>query len=102
MRYLRRIVREHEEWRTRKTLNMISSENLASPETRYYLSTDFATRYSSRDRFYRGTRYSDEIEALSVKIAKKLYRCKFADVRPFQDTHVPLLRLCHFFILRTR
>jgi glycine hydroxymethyltransferase len=78
---LRRTVRNHENWRMKKTLNLIAAENFASPETRYYLSTDFSNRYSARDNFYRGTRYTDEIEALTVKIARKLYHCKFADVR---------------------
>jgi glycine hydroxymethyltransferase len=82
IRQLRRDVKDHEKWRAKTTLNLISSENFASPETRYYLSTDLSNRYSARDHYYRGTKYADEIEALSVKVAKKLYNCKFADVRP--------------------
>ena len=78
---LRKKVRQHEKWRTTKTLNLIASENYASPETRSYLATDLSNRYTARDRFYRGTRFSDEIEDLAVELAKKLYRAKFADVR---------------------
>ena len=81
VRDLRRDVKDHEKWRINTTLNLISSENFASPETRYYLSTDLSNRYSARDHFYRGTKYADEIEALAVKVATKLYRCKYADVR---------------------
>src|SRR5487761_546635 len=78
---LRKKVRQHEKWRTTKTLNLIASENYASPETRSYLATDLSNRYTARDRFYRGTKFSDEIEDLAVELAKKLYRAKFADVR---------------------
>ncbi len=78
---LRKKVKQHEKWRTTKTLNLIASENYASPETRSYLATDLSNRYTARDRFYRGTKFSDEIEGLAVELAKKLYRAKFADVR---------------------
>jgi glycine hydroxymethyltransferase len=82
VRKLRKAVSNHEKWRTKTTLNLLASENFASPETRYYLSTDLSNRYSARDHFYRGTKFTDEIESLAVEIAKKLYNCKFADVRP--------------------
>ncbi len=81
VRQLRRDVRDHEKWRTKTTLNLISSENFASPETRSYLSTDLSNRYSARDHYYRGTKYADDIEDLAMKVAKKLYRARFADVR---------------------
>lgn len=80
-RELRKKVKEHEKWRTTQTLNLIASENFASLETRSYLATDLSNRYTARDRFYRGTKFSDEVEELAVKLAKKLYRAKFADVR---------------------
>ncbi len=80
-RELRKKVREHEKWRTTRTLNLIASENYSSPETRSYLASDLSNRYSARDHFYRGTKFSDEIEQLAVELAKKLYRAKFADVR---------------------
>ncbi len=82
VRELRHSVKAHEKWRTKTTLNLIPSENFASEETRSFLSTDLSNRYSARDHFYRGTRYADEVEALAIEVAKKLYRCKFADVRP--------------------
>lgn len=82
VKQLRRFVNEHEKWRTKQTLNLISSENFASPETRSFLSTDLSNRYSAPDHFYRGTRRSDEIEELAKKVARKLYHSKFASVRP--------------------
>lgn len=79
---LNRHVAAHEEWRTGRCLNLIPSENFGSSQMRRYLSTDLSNRYTARDHFYRGTRESDEIEALCLGVAKKLYHCKFADVRP--------------------
>jgi glycine hydroxymethyltransferase len=79
---LSKAVTNHEEWRTKKTLNLIAAENFASDQARRFLSSDLSNRYTSPDGFYRGTKYSDEVESLAVDIAKKLYRAKFADVRP--------------------
>ncbi len=81
-RKLRNAVKEHEKYRTKTTLNLIASENFASPEARSYLSSDLSNRYTARDRFYKGTKFIDEVESYAVDIAKKLYHAKFADVRP--------------------
>ncbi|MHB8565963.1 MAG: hypothetical protein ACYC7D_03015 [Nitrososphaerales archaeon] len=78
---LRNVVKHHETWRNSRTLNLIASENFASPETRSFLSSDLSNRYTARDHFYKGTKYIDEVESLAVKVAKKLYRAKYADVR---------------------
>lgn len=79
---LSRAVKLHEKWRTTKTLNLIASENFASAETRAYLSGDLSNRYTARDHFYRGTKYVDEVEALAVRVARRLYHARYADVRP--------------------
>jgi glycine hydroxymethyltransferase len=79
---LRRAVKEHERWRTNETLNLIPSENFASPGTRSFLSSDLSNRYSAPDHFYRGTRLSDDVEELAKEVARKLYHCKFVSVRP--------------------
>jgi glycine hydroxymethyltransferase len=79
---LRKAVKEHERWRTKETLNLIPSENFASPGTRSFLSSDLSNRYSAPDHFYRGTRLSDGVEELAKEVARKLYHCKFVSVRP--------------------
>ncbi len=81
-RELKKLVETHEKWRTKGTLNLLSSENSASLEVRRLLSTDLSNRYNSREGFYRGIKFSNDIENLASKVAKKVYRCKFADVRP--------------------
>ena len=93
---LRKLVKDHENWRTKQTLNLMASENFASPEARYFLSTDLSNRYAARDRFYRGTRYTDDIESLAVEVAKKLYGAKFADVRPISGHTCSLILYLSF------
>ena len=93
---LQTFVRDHEKWRTKKTLNLIPSENFASERTRSYLSSDLSNRYSARDHFYKGTKFADEIENLAVTIAKKLYRAKFADVRALSGHTCSLILFLSF------
>ncbi len=83
--YLSRLenaVKLHESWRIGECLNMIASENFSSPQTRGMLVTDFANRYTAPDKFYRGARFMDEVQALAEEVARKVYNAKFADVRP--------------------
>src|SRR5271169_156798 len=61
---------------------MIASENFASPEARRMLTTDFCNRYTATDKFYRGSRYTDEVQALAEDVARKVFNARFADVRP--------------------
>ena len=83
--YLSRLenaLKQHETWRNGECLNMVVSENFSSPQTRGMLITDFANRYTSPDKFYRGARFMDEVQALAEEVARKVYNAKFADVRP--------------------
>jgi glycine hydroxymethyltransferase len=78
---LNRTVRDHEEWRVRECLNLIPSENRGSDHMRSMLTTDFGNRYSAPDKFYRGTRFVDELQALSEEVARKVFNARYADVR---------------------
>jgi len=83
--YLSRLenaIKQHESWRMGECLNMIASENFSSPQSRGMLVTDFGNRYTAPDRFYRGARFMDEVQALAEEVARKVYNAKFADVRP--------------------
>ena len=82
MSRLENAVKQHEAWRLGECLNLIVSENFSSPETRGMLVTDFANRYTAPDRFYRGARFMDEVQALAEEVARKVFNAKFADVRP--------------------
>jgi glycine hydroxymethyltransferase len=83
--YLERLenaVKQHEQWRNTECLNLIPSENFASPDARKMLTTDFANRYTAPDKYYRGSRFTDEVQALAEDVARKVFNARFADVRP--------------------
>jgi glycine hydroxymethyltransferase len=46
------------------------------------LVTDFSNRYTSSDKFYKGTKFIDEVQALAEEVARKVFNARFADVRP--------------------
>jgi glycine hydroxymethyltransferase len=76
------LVKNHEEWRGRRCLNLIPSENITSPSVQSLLSSTLGHRYTSRDHFYMGTRFTDEIEQYGEELAKKVFRAETADLRP--------------------
>lgn len=90
------IVTKHEEWRGKQCLNLIPSENVMSPTVRRLLSSEFAHRYTAKDRFYCGTRFTDEIEQHGEEIAKKVFGAETADLRPLSGHIADLIFLAVF------
>jgi glycine hydroxymethyltransferase len=82
MESLLKMVEKHEEWRGKQTINLIASENVASPQVRNLLSSDLSNRYTAPDGFYMGTRFIDEVNELASKVARRLFRAEYADPRP--------------------
>jgi glycine hydroxymethyltransferase len=83
--YLERIertIKQHEEWRLKECLNLIPSENRGSMHMRSMFMNDLGNRYTAPDRFYRGTRFVDELHSLTEDIARKVFNARYADVRP--------------------
>ena len=78
---LDRIVRLHQEWRTKDCLNLIPSENHGSPLMRAMFLADLGNRYNAPDRFYRGTKYADELLSMTEELARKAFGARYADVR---------------------
>ena len=76
------LIKRHEQWRGRECANLIPSENVMSPAVRSLLSSDLGHRYTSRDKFYMGTRFIDEVEQYGEQLAKNLFRSETADLRP--------------------
>jgi glycine hydroxymethyltransferase len=86
------LVRAHDRWRGREVFNLLASENAVSPTARRYLSSDLAGRYTlpgdqeyggeTVDNSYAGTRYTDQIEQLGNAAAARLFRTRFATLRP--------------------
>jgi glycine hydroxymethyltransferase len=75
-------VDKHQKWRAEECLNLIASENLTSHTVRQLLSGDMGHRYRADDRFYKGTRYMDELEAMGEKLACEVFGADWASLRP--------------------
>jgi glycine hydroxymethyltransferase len=90
------LVRRHEEWRGKKCLNLIPSENVMSPAVRGLLSSELAHRYTSRGRFYMGTHFIDDIEQCGEKNAKEVFRAEIADLRPLSGHIADLIFIASF------
>ncbi len=90
------LVREHEDWRVKECLNLIPSENVMSPAVRSLLSSDLGHRYTSRDRFYMGTKFIDKIELYGEKLAKEVFEAETADLRPLSGHIANLIFLSTF------
>jgi glycine hydroxymethyltransferase len=89
------LVKEHEQWRGKQCLNLIPSENIMSPAARRLLSSELAHRYTARDRFYMGTRFTDEIEQYGEKLAKEVFKAETADLRPLSGHIADLIVLAN-------
>ena len=71
------------------SLPMIASENVLSPMCREMLISDFHGRYAEGTpgkRYYEGCELFDKVEEKAMELAKKLFNCSFADVRPTAGT----------------
>jgi len=90
------LVQKHENWRGQQCLNLIPSENVMSPQVRTLLSSDFGHRYTSRESFYMGTRFLDEIEKCGEEYAKNLFKAETADLRPLSGHIADLIFLANF------
>ncbi|MDH7477998.1 MAG: serine hydroxymethyltransferase, partial [Candidatus Bathyarchaeota archaeon] len=90
------LVEKHEEWRGKQCLNLIPSENVMSPAVRNLLSSELGNRYTSRDHFYMGTRYTDEIEQYGEELARDVFRAEVADLRPLSGHIADLIFLASF------
>jgi len=90
------LIQRHEQWRGCECINLIPSENVMSPAVRSLLSSDFAHRYTSREKSYMGTRFIDEIEQYGEELAKNLFRSETADLRPLSGHIADLTFLACF------
>ena len=77
-------LKEHHAWFA-NSIPLIASENIPSPAVREAIVSDFGNRYAEGwpgERVYAGCTYIDDVEFECIKLAKRLYKAKFADVRP--------------------
>ena len=87
--------RGHEQWRQR-CINLIPSENVTSSAVRSLLSSEFGHRYTSRDKFYMGSRFLDEIEHKGEELATRVFNSETADLRPLSGHTADLIFLSCF------
>jgi glycine hydroxymethyltransferase len=77
-------LKEHHKW-FENSIPLIASENIPSPAVREAIISDFGNRYAEGwpgERVYAGCVYIDDVEFECMKLAKKIFKAKFADVRP--------------------
>lgn len=79
-------VRRNEEWRGERCINLLAPEAPTSPTVRALLSSEVGTRAAEGhigavNRWFVGTQYIDEIEALCMELLKQVFRARYADHR---------------------
>jgi glycine hydroxymethyltransferase len=85
---IRRTVQVHSK-RFEHAIPLIASENLLSPYAKELLISDFHSRYAEGlpgERYYEGNEQVDEVENVCLDLARRLFGCSFADVRPISGT----------------
>jgi len=79
-----------QELKRQKTgLELIPSENYASPEVRKLLSTVLVNKYSEgypKKRYYGGNEIIDNVELLAIEYVKKLFKVPHANVQPYSGS----------------
>ena len=86
------MMRQQERWRLEESINLLPSENMASPQLRALLSSDFGHRYTLpveadlggmyTENAYRGTRLTTEVERSCERAACEVYGSKYSCVQP--------------------
>lgn len=77
-------------------MNLIASENVTSPTVRKILGCDLGHRYTARDHFYLGSRFTDEVEEIARRLACDVFGSEWADVTPLSG-HVADMTLLATF-----
>ena len=79
--------------RQRSTIELIASENIASPAVMQAMGTVLTNKYAegySGKRYYGGCEKVDIVEDLAIERACKLFGCKFANVQPHSGANANL------------
>ncbi len=82
------LLQKHNKWR-KECVNLIASENVMSPLAEKCYCSDLMHRYAEGlpyKRYYRGLKYIDPIEAVTIEEFKKHFKANFVDVRPISGT----------------
>ena len=79
-------VKRNEQWRGEQCINLLAPEAPTSPAVRALLAAEVGIRAAEGhigkvNRWFAGTMYIDEIEALCVELLKRVFRARYADHR---------------------
>jgi glycine hydroxymethyltransferase len=79
-------VERNARWHGDECVNLLAPEAPMSPTVRHLLSAEVGQRAAEghigpANRWFAGTRYIDEIEALCVELLKRVFRARYADHR---------------------
>src|SRR5438128_3201497 len=79
-------VKRNEQWRGEQCINLLAPEAPTSPAVRALLAAEVGIRAAEGhigkvNRWFSGTMYIDEIEALCVELLKSVFRARYADHR---------------------
>ena len=76
---------QDENRRQEEHIELIASENYASPRVMEAQGSQFTNKYAEGypgKRYYGGCEFIDEVEALAIERAKKLFNCEYVNVQP--------------------
>ena len=79
--------------RERRNIELIASENIASPAVIAAMGTILTNKYAEGlpgKRYYGGCDHVDEVERLCIQRAKDLFGCEFANVQPHSGAQANL------------
>ena len=80
--YLLGVVRSHNRWRGFERVNFIVSEDVMSPLAKSLYLSDMMYRYAEGrlgKRFYRGTKYVDDVGVFVSKLPSELFSVRFVE-----------------------
>ena len=84
---------KNEENRQAHNIELIPSENYASPAVRQACGSVFTNKYSEGypgKRYYAGQAFTDQVETLAIERAKGLFGAKYANVQPHSGSNANL------------
>lgn len=80
----------HDDYREKNCLNLIASENMMSPLAREYLGSNLGFRVCDgpigRKIFGSGVQYLEEIEAICIESARRLFKAEYVEHRLLSGT----------------
>lgn len=97
------LLAEHTQWRTKECINLIPSENAASPQVLKLLGSDLSNRYTLNmntkihnvfiKNAYGGTKFTDAIETETEEVCKSVFNAKYCTVKPLSGHIAGLVML---------